>query len=238
MPGFRADASDPRAIEIADQVMQALGGRKAWDNTRYVSWDFFERRKHWWDKWSGDVRIESEDRLVLMNINTKKGRVWINGVEATEDSLLQEGLETGYAWWVNDSYWAFMPYKMKDSGVALKYLGERPMSDGTPSDVIELTFENVGLTPNNKYDVCVDKNTHMVMEWSYYTNASDPEPRFTGPWANWKKSGNIMLVGDHGRGKDWKMRAYDELPRSIFESPDPVEMPPSGMQHDSGQEGS
>ena len=29
MPGFDADASDAKAIEIADEVMEALGGRSA-----------------------------------------------------------------------------------------------------------------------------------------------------------------------------------------------------------------
>ncbi len=39
--GFDMAGSDPKAVEIADQVMQAMGGRKAWDNTHYISWNFF-----------------------------------------------------------------------------------------------------------------------------------------------------------------------------------------------------
>ncbi|MEJ2086172.1 MAG: hypothetical protein P8Y44_10915, partial [Acidobacteriota bacterium] len=45
-PGFNAEASDDEAIVIADQVMEALGGRKAWDDTRYLTWNFFGRRRH------------------------------------------------------------------------------------------------------------------------------------------------------------------------------------------------
>ena len=228
LPGFRAAASDPRAIEIADEVMQALGGRQAWDNTRYVSWRFFDRRNHWWDKWTGDVRIESEHKLILMNINTHKGRVWIDGVEATADTLVEQGLELGYGWWVNDAYWVFMPWKLKDSGVALQYLGEQLMTDDKLADVLQLTFEDVGLTPANKYDVYVDKQTRLVMEWSYYEKSTDEVPRFTIPWANWSKIGDIMMVGDHGREKDWKMAVHETLARSVFESPDVVEMSPSG----------
>ncbi|HHL71578.1 MAG TPA: hypothetical protein ENJ29_03615, partial [Bacteroidetes bacterium] len=42
-PGFNLADSDARAIAIADEVMQALGGRRAWDKTRYITWRFFGR---------------------------------------------------------------------------------------------------------------------------------------------------------------------------------------------------
>ncbi|MEZ5331564.1 MAG: hypothetical protein R2991_05830 [Thermoanaerobaculia bacterium] len=48
-----------------------------------------------------------------------------------------------------------MPYKLEDPGVTLHYLGERPMLDGRPAEVLELTFEGVGRTPQNKYHVYV-----------------------------------------------------------------------------------
>jgi len=235
LPGFRADASDARAIEIADEVMAALGGRAAWDNTQFVTWRFFNRRNHWWDKWTGDVRIESAayndsldqweaDKLVLMNINTKKGRVWLDGVEATADSTIAENLEWGYSVWVNDSYWMFMPHKLKDSGVALKYLGEKTMTNGKLGDVLELTFEAVGLTPGNKYHVFVDKQTRLVAEWSFFREAKNEEPNFTIPWNNWSKVSSIMMVGDHGRDNDWMAGAPKTLPRSVFESPEPVDI--------------
>ena len=53
--------SDPRAIEIAGRVMEALGGECAWNNTHLLRFTFaverggkavFERT-HTWDKWTG-----------------------------------------------------------------------------------------------------------------------------------------------------------------------------------------
>jgi hypothetical protein len=35
---------------------------------------------------------------------------------------------------------------------------------------------------------------------------------------------------------DWKMRCYDELPRSVFESPEPVAMSGGMMKQESGHE--
>ncbi|MHC4769928.1 MAG: hypothetical protein ACYTEI_14630, partial [Planctomycetota bacterium] len=57
-PGFDAEGSDPEAIWIADAVMARMGGRRAWDRTRYVTWSFFDRRRHVWDKHAGRVRVE------------------------------------------------------------------------------------------------------------------------------------------------------------------------------------
>lgn len=215
--------ADPRAAQIAGEVMQALGGSSAWENTRYVAWRFFGRRMHYWDKWTGDVRIEADGKLVLMNIHSKKGRAWEDGVEVTHADSLAPRLEKGFGWWTNDSYWVFMPFKLRDPGVQLRYLGERTMQDGRAADVLELTFSGVGLTPQNKYEVCVDKETHLVGEWTYYRNASDAEPAFTRPWKDWKRVGGLMLCGDHGGDPvDWELAVYDELPRSVFTSPEAV----------------
>ena len=40
--GFDAENSDAKAIAIADEVMEAMGGRAAYDSTRYLSWNFLE----------------------------------------------------------------------------------------------------------------------------------------------------------------------------------------------------
>lgn len=73
--GFNAAESDAKAIEIADEVMEAMGGKKAWDDTRYLTWNFFGVRKHWWDKATGDIRIEvaRDSMVIVMNLETEIG---------------------------------------------------------------------------------------------------------------------------------------------------------------------
>ena len=89
--GFNAEASDQKAIDIADEVMQAMGGRTNWDNERYFKWNFFDARTLWWDKLEGDVRIQmhnSDSTKILMNINDGSGKVFLNGHESSHpDSL-------------------------------------------------------------------------------------------------------------------------------------------------------
>jgi hypothetical protein len=222
--GFDAAGSDPKAIAIADRAMEAMGGRKAWDETRYLGWRFFvpePGRTHLWDKWTGNLRYQNGNTLTLMNINTRKGSAWIAGQPVAAGAELDRLLQQGYEAWVNDSYWLLMPYKLKDSGVTLKYKGEGATDDGSKADVLQLTFKDVGVTPQNKYDVWVDQASGMVTQWAYYQNNTDAEPKFKTPWANWTKHGRILLSGDRGKMQLTDIAVYDRVPDSAFSSPEP-----------------
>jgi len=220
-------ASDAKAIEIAQSVIERMGGWEAWDATRFVSWRFFGRRQHLWDRRNGLVRIEGkfrgannsvDDLVIAMNVETKKGHVWNAGVEVADPAELARALDTGHRVWINDSYWMFMPYKLLDPGVTLKYGGERAMQDGRMSDVLVLTFDpTVGYTPENRYEVCVARDTGLVEQWSYFAKASDTEPGFTMPWHDWQRFGGILLARDHGEFQegaksDWDIAVLDTAP--------------------------
>lgn len=227
-PGFDLEGSDPRAIEIADRVMERLGGRDAWDATRYLTWNFFGRRTHFWDKHTGDIRVEGvgrDDRpyLILMNLHTMEGRAWRDGVELEGDEL-EELIDLGEAVWINDSYWMFMPYKLKDTGVTLTYVGERAMEDGRPADVLQLVFQEVGRTPDNRYHVYVARESGLVEQWDFYRSAADEEPGFRIPWHNWQRYGGILLSDDRGDSGHTDIAVFDSLPASVFTSPEPVEL--------------
>ncbi len=217
--GFNTALSDARAVEIADEVMEAMGGRDAWEQTRYLSWNFFGSRSHHWDKKNGDIRIESkkDDFTVLMNIHTMKGKLKKDGEVLTHQDSLSKYLQMGKEAWINDAYWLVMPYKLKDSGVTLKYKGEGTTEAGALADILELTFEGVGITPENKYDVYVDKKTRLVSQWAFYTKKSDSEPRFITPWDNYKQYGKIQLSSGRGKYELTEIAAPAQLDQSLFE---------------------
>lgn len=212
--------SDPAAVALAQATLEKMGGREGWERTRYLQWRFLGRRTHSWDRWTGDVRIESEKRLVLMNLNTREGRAWDDGVEITDPAARRKALDLAYAWWVNDSYWLIMPFKLLDPGVHLRSLGEDEIEGGRAADVIEVTFDpGVGLTPQNKYRVWIARDTGLVEQWAYYENADDPEPAFTRPWTGWQRFGAVLIATEHGRDADWEIAAPAKLPRALFERP-------------------
>ena len=88
--------ADSKAIKIANQVMEACGGQANWDSTRYVTCRNFGKRLQVWDKNTGDIRVENMITVVLMNVNTGKGRAWKYGKEITDPNDLQRALDFGY----------------------------------------------------------------------------------------------------------------------------------------------
>lgn len=200
--GFNSTNSDAKAIAIADEVMKSMGGRAAWDATDQLSWTFFGNRQHQWNKAEKTAKIYSpkDDITIEMNLEDKSGTASRGDINFTKADSLDIFLKKGMGWWINDSYWLVMPYKLKDSGVTLKYIGKDTTQIGRKSDVLELTFADVGVTPDNKYLVYVDDSSRLVTQWDFYTNSQDSLPRFQSPWKDYKKYGDIMLAGGSIRG--------------------------------------
>ncbi|MEJ2005125.1 MAG: hypothetical protein P8X57_09215 [Cyclobacteriaceae bacterium] len=220
--GFNAEESDTRAVAIADSVMEAMGGRKAWDDLRYVSWNFFGARDLVWDKQSGRVRIDvpNTGETYLVNVYDNTGKVFVGDSLIAPSDSLQMMVDRGKSIWINDSYWLFMPFKLKDSGVTLKYAGEDTIKGGTPAEVLQLTFQDVGVTPDNKYLVYVDPHDYLVKQWAYFRSADQDTAAFVLPWDNYEKYGNLMLSADRSdNGGPRNVRIYDELPDGVFDDP-------------------
>jgi hypothetical protein len=218
-PDFDLAGSDQRAIEIADRVMARLGGRNAWEQTRYLTWRFFGKRRHVWDKWTGDLRFEQADLTVLMNLHEMKGQAWRSGRAVENPDSLAAHLDGAYRAWINDSYWLVMPYKLKDSGVTLTYVGEEMTEEGLPAHVLELRFKDVGVTPQNRYRVWVDIHELLVRQWAFYREAGDSDPRFVLPWQGWTEYGRIWLAHDFGRSRHSEIGVFDQLPAGVFTDP-------------------
>ncbi len=225
-PGFNKAASDSMAIALAGKVMQAMGGWESWKNTHYLVWTFLGRRHLIWNKFSGDVRINSLNQplKIILNIHSMKGKVMKNGERVTNPDSLQKYLEMGKRIWINDSYWLVMPFKMKDSGVTLSYLGEDSTKAGQAAHIVALTFEDVGVTPQNKFHVWIDKDTHLVSQWAYFRKAWQEEPNFIMPWNDYQKYGEIMLSGDRGKLSLTDIMVLDSVPEHTFSSFEAVDL--------------
>lgn len=218
-PGFNELASDSEAIAIADSVMLAMGGRQAWDDARYFRWNFFNRRALLWDKKTGDVRITmlpDSNTTMVFNLHSGNGQARVDGQLITQPDSLQGLLSQGRSIWINDAYWVFMPFKLKDSGVTLKYKGVDTTAAGTRADLLQLTFEEVGDTPQNKYWIWVDKEEHLVRQWAYFTEATDESPAFVTPWQNYQDYNGLQLSGDRGERKITGIELLGNLPDEAF----------------------
>lgn len=218
-PGFMSAQSDPRAIAIADEVMVALGGRAAWDATRWVQWTCAGRRRLCFDKTTNDLRLDEGGRVILMNVQNGEGRVFEGGEELVRDRNRKDDLlHKAFLAWTSDSYWLFAPYKLKDSGVRLTWLREDELDDGRAADVLRLEFEGVGVTPQNAYDMWIARDTRLVEKSSFYKWRNDTQPTLTTPWRDWRRYGAILLASDHGAGPSTnEIVVYDAPPRRLYD---------------------
>ncbi len=200
--GFDLANSDPAAVELADSIMVAMGGWENWDNTRFISWNSFGIRNLVWDKKEERARIESlkDSTTYLVDLKTLTGKVFIKGEEVTRSDSLKNMLSRAKNMLSSDAYWLVMPFKLKDSGVTLKYLGEDKLRTGDRCNVLQITYNNDGDMPRTKYHVYVDLTDNLVKQWAYYSNANQDSATFVLPWDNYKKYGNILLSADRSEG--------------------------------------
>lgn len=197
-------ASDPKAVEIADTMMKAMGGKDTWNRAPYVRFDFkvtaggkvATDRAHLLDKRTGRYRLESQTKdgqpsVTLMNVATQRGSTWVNG-KKLEGAAAAAALKGAYATYTNDSYWLAMPWKWMDGGVNLKYLGKKSKA-GKECEMVALTFDKVGLTPGDRYEACVSPKTSLMEHWDFKLQSGQ-----TGSW-DWEyvTTGGVMLARNH-----------------------------------------
>ncbi len=110
-----------------------------------------------------------------------------------------------------------MPFKLKDPGVNLKYVRQDTTKAGVMSDVLELTFNDVGVTPDNKYEVYVDQSDNLVKQWSFFRKWDEKEPSAIWPWDNYKSYNGLMLSAERSDKKGpSNVKVYDTMDEKAF----------------------
>ena len=224
--GFNQAGSDARAVAIADRVMREMGGYEAWGRTRYLAWSFFGGQYQVWDRQTDDFHWEKDTLVANYNLRRHEGQVFSRGrdVSATPTGQKVLGKLTGI--WINNSYWLLLPFKLKDSGVTLTYKGPATTLRGAPADLLQLTFQNVGDTPQNRYEVLVNQATGLVDEWAYFAKADDAQPAFRRQWADYTRHGPVLLAADRSTAAKParldNIAAPATLPPGVMSSPTPI----------------
>lgn len=218
-PGFDLAHSDPAAVELADSVMAAMGGRSAWDNTRFISWTFSGERNLVWDKKNGKVRIESlpDSTIYLLDTSTGQGRVQVKGEEIKDKNDLGGLLMKAKDLWRNDSYGLVMPFLLKGENTQLSYLGEDSLANGSACNVLQVTIGS-GESASRKYRVYVDRDDNLIKQWAYFPNAMTDSAEFEKTWDNYKKYGDILLSADRSDNTGpQNVKVEEDLSGKLFE---------------------
>jgi len=223
--------SDPRAIEVADQMMAALGGQSNWDEARFIRFTNVRRNRKatfTWDRQLGRLRLEARNAsgvpyVVLMNLNARQGSVYVEGRQL-HGKERSEYVNRSARMWTGATYWFLMPFKWKDPGVILAYDGEESIGSIT-YDRIHLSFANVGRSPGDQYWAYVNRETHLMDRWKFkLEGGAEGEYR----WTNWHRYGGIRVATERV-SVDEVIRFEDivvasSMPDEFFFSPAPIEL--------------
>lgn len=202
-------SDDARAVALVDGWIEAMGGPAAWSEVgdiRYtvttVWFDEEERERRrrprfvWLDRASGSPRVrvertESEGHYV---------QVWDgDGAWATLNGALLP--DTAFA--VEEipyvsgdlGYWIGLPWKLKDEGVELSYVGEDPHG---PGEAVRVTFgAGVGLHDQDRYWYYFDESTAPYPTEVHYIEQGHPDTdRNVSVWGEWRDAPGLPYVGE------------------------------------------
>jgi hypothetical protein len=225
-------ASDQQATRVAEQMMEAMGGRENWEQARFIRFTNVRRGRKatfYWDRWSGRLRIEAKNQggvpyVILMNLSSRQGNVHVES-RPLQGQELSEYLNRGAQMWKGAHYWFLMPLKWFDPGVNLAYEGEAEVG-GNTYDIVHLTFDAKGDDRVDEYWAYVNRDTHLMDSWKFNLGG-----RIEGEyrWSGWQRYGGIRVATER-TGNDEVIRFENvyigtSMPDAIFTSPEPVQFP-------------
>ncbi len=213
------------ADSLAFRVSEGAGGLKAWEALPALAFDWavvndsveVVRVHHLWDRAGDRSRVEwpggTDSVLVAVfspsqfDPDAPEGRVALNGTDL-EGAERAERLVEANRRFVNDGYWLLAPLKTLDPGV-------RRDLDPNGRD-LALSFDNVGLTPGDRYWIEVDPVTHSMTGWRYQLEGDTAVTR-------WAWLDPIDLPTDRGPVRLATMKVRDGGGRAILTEPVAVE---------------
>ena len=214
----------PKALEVAEQLMDALGGRANWDGTQFIKFRFIRGEFDvtlTWDKWTGRYRLDAttedgQPYVVLMNVETREGVAYVDGralVGQENDALVQQAAQI----WKGETYWFLMPFKLRDPGVVLRYQGEE---DGATYDVVHVSFDGPDMRAD-QFWAYVNQETHLMDKWRFRLEQG-AEGAFW--WKNWERYGPLMLstLRENDAGATIRMEEIvvaNTMPDAVFTTP-------------------
>ena len=254
-PVFDPSKSDEKALAIADQTMSAMGN-DAWSKAHYIKFTFVVKkgetrsivRTHYWDRFGQRSRMEGPSRdgkpvVAVVDHKTHEGQATVDG-QLLFDKDAKKYVDIAYGSLINDSYWLFMSFKLKDPGVRLRYEGDLKTGSIT-YDKIQLSFDDgIGLTSKDKYWLYVNRANHTIERWSYVLEGQGASAAPTAwDWTDWTDVGGMKLAMRKTQpGGDVEIvlenvQVPESLPESVFTGTAAVAMDTHEAKAPSGPSG-
>jgi len=178
---FDRAGSDPKAVELADKVVEATGGRANWEKAKQIRWTVLIKDgdktvfdgQEAWDRWNGrhwgKIHTEAADLVIIREIYKDiPGMFLVDGPKGLvkqpdEDANTRKNLQVAAERWRFDTAALCAAFLLEEPGSKLTYGGETKNEDGKTLEVIKIEFDPKDATRSGAvYQVDVDAQTHMV----------------------------------------------------------------------------
>jgi hypothetical protein len=178
-----------RADQLARSVAMASGVNN-WPRAKSLSFTFVVHdgadlkvsRQHVWNIKEGTDTVSSGEKSTTVNIAKPD----------MDDPAQAEAFKA----WTNDSYWLLAPLKLFDMGVTRQALGRREVA-GKTYEVLQLSFQGVGMTPGDRYNLYIDPFTSLVAYWDYMPSS---EMTMQASWEKYRHVEGLKLATFHQMG--------------------------------------
>jgi len=175
--GLPLENEEGRALAL--EIFKAAGGDRWKTTPGSLVFDFINQQgdsvvmrvHHSWDPLNDRYRVSGSTRdgrpwlVDFSSLSRRESRCTIAG-QAADDSVAPRLASLGFGRHINDCYWLMMPVKLLDDGVHHARLADTIFDDKRCA-VLTIWFDNVGLTPGDRYWVFVDSDSHEVVGWRY-----------------------------------------------------------------------
>lgn len=171
-PSAEADA-------LAQKMLDAVN-KPAWDTTGVVAWTFKSAHDHIWDKERRMAQVSWKQYRVLINLDTRKGLVYKDGVllESANSKKNRDIIQKAWEYWINDSFWLNATVKVFDDGATRSIATDAEGRTG-----LLVTFGTGGATPGDSYMWFMDEQG-LPTEWKMWVSTL-PIGGISFTWNQW-----------------------------------------------------
>ncbi|MAD60971.1 MAG: hypothetical protein CMH49_05590 [Myxococcales bacterium] len=186
-----------KAEQLAQKVLKALNA-EAFFQAQGAKWSF--RGRHYiWHKGLNRVRVQlGDDLFAYVDLNLQKGWAF-QGQQRLDSQAEANTIQKAIKAFNNDSFWAFAPFKIIDSGTQRALVHHTQSSEHPSPTGLLVFYESGGTTPGDHYLWHLDP-TYRPYKWQMWVSII-PVGGVSSSWAKWKKTqSGAWVAQEHSLG--------------------------------------
>jgi hypothetical protein len=198
----------PLAERLADRMLERIN-LPAFEKAQGAKWQF--RSHHYlWHRGLHRVRVTlSDDLIVYLDLNQQQG--W-SLEEGKRSSPIEESnhVKAAIKAFNNDSFWAFAPFKVRDSGTS------RALVNTKNGQALLVFYKSGGSTPGDHYLWHLDQNDRPT-SWQMWVSII-PLGGVSSTWSGWVKTSSGAWVATKHKTSLLDLEIQDIEVTTRFES--------------------